>query len=805
MALLGGVGLVGGCSSGGPNEQTAAVTEGLSCNLGLANALSGACAKANGETSITASALASANPAQIIADNSAYGVRLVSVSGASEGALRFVPLQTTTYNIYLGAPNLPFRVVGPGGQVVASCSSTLTTTECNKLRRVNSYQLVAGQSYRLEVLPTTAANYVRLFIQTRLEPVATCDADDLTRVSAACSDAAAGSSKLTASAPNSGAPVALSLDTVYTLTLPSVGTNTYSGAFSFTPDTSADYELFIGTPKLPVAISVGASPVNPSCSRLVSSQECSLLKRGDRVSLQAGTTYVFTLGPNVNTQFIRTTIRRSVDPDECALGTDNCDRDPNACVNTDDGFSCVCPSGFAGDGVGPDGCQVAGVTSSQPAYLIPVADGVQTRAILTVGDSPNSKPNGDPYRMVGIPDGLGAFDNGDGTFTLLSNHELTNAAGVARAHGGTGAFVSRWQVRKSDLRVLHGEDLIQQLQLWNGTGYTPTTGVAMARFCSADLAAPSAYFNASSGLGFDGRLFLSGEESGLEGRLFAHGMDGTSWELPRLGKMAFENALASPAPSDTTVVVGTDDGTGGQLYVYVGQKTNAGSPVERAGLSNGSLYGIRVVGVAAEDAATGIATGRFELADLGNVENSTGAALESASVAAGVTSFQRPEDGLWDPTHPNDFYFATTASFTTSSRLWRLRFDDATNPAAGGTIEMLLDGSEGQRMLDNLAIDARGHIMLVEDVGNNSHLGRVLRYDVASDALSVVATADPVRFTAGAADFLTQDEEASGIIDASELLGPGWWLLDEQAHYSLGGELVEGGQYIALYDPATAN
>ncbi|MFZ5893498.1 MAG: hypothetical protein ACOY0T_20725 [Myxococcota bacterium] len=847
--LLSGAGLSSGCSSSAGPEETGNLGQALTCDLGLTTALSGACSKANSEASITASALSNPNPAQIVADSSAYGVRLINVGGSYQGALRFVPLQTTSYNIYLGSPNLPFRVVGPGGQVVApSCSSTLTSTECNKLRRVNTYQLVAGETYRLEVQPTTAASWVRLFIQTRLEPVATCDADDLTRLSVACTDAEAGSTKITASNGGVGTPV--SLNTVYNITLPTVGTNTYAGTFSFSPAVSGDYELLLGTPKIPVAVAVGASPVNPDCSRLVSSAECKLLRRGDRLTLEGGVTYSFTLGPNVNTQFVRATIRRSVE-DECALGTDNCDHDPNACVDADEGFSCVCPTGyvgtgvgddgcapeavnecalntdncddapeacvdtpegfncvcpegFIGDGIGAEGCQPAGVTSSQTPYVIPVAEGVEIKAILTVGDSPNLKPSGEPYRMVGIPDGLGAFDNGDGTFTLLSNHELTAAAGIPRAHGGTGAFVSRWQIRKSDLRVLHGEDLIQQVQLFSGGVYTPTTGVAMSRFCSADLPAPSAFYNASTGLGFDGRLFLNGEESGAEGRGFAHGLDGTSWELPRIGKMAFENSLASPAQSDKTVVISTDDGTGGQVYVYVGDKTASGSPVERAGLTNGTLYGIRVVGVPVEDPATGIATGAFELADLGNVENQTGAALDAASVAAGVTSFQRPEDGLWDPSNPNDFYFVTTASFTSNSRLWRLRFNDATNPALGGTIEMLLDGSEGHRMLDNLGIDSSGHIMAVEDVGNQPHLGRVLRYDIASDTLSVVATADPARFTSGSPGFLTQDEEASGIIDASSLLGPGWWLLDMQAHYSLGGELVEDGQYLALYDPATA-
>ena len=112
--------------------------------------------------------------------------------------------------------------------------------------------------------------------------------------------------------------------------------------------------------------------------------------------------------------------------------------------------------------LGPAAC------SSQAPYLVPVSAGVLTKAIFTVGDSANLKPDGvTPYRMVGIPDGLGAFDNGNGSFTLLSNHELTNTSGIARAHGSIGAFVSRWIVRKSDLCVLHGDDLMQTIQLWN--------------------------------------------------------------------------------------------------------------------------------------------------------------------------------------------------------------------------------------------------------------------------------------------------------------------------------------------------
>lgn len=448
-----------------------------------------------------------------------------------------------------------------------------------------------------------------------------------------------------------------------------------------------------------------------------------------------------------------------------------------------------------------------GVASSKPSFLVPTAPGVQSRAILTVGDSTNLKPDGTPYRMVGLPDGLGAFDNGDGTFTLLSNHEAGATAGIARAHGAPGAFVSAWIVRKSDLAVLNGKDLMTQHVLWStaSSSYAaPSTGVAFSRFCSADLPDLSAFYDSVSGLGYEGRIFTNGEESGAEGRGMAHLMDGTSYELPRLGKFSYENAVANPGTGIKTVVVGLDDSGNGQVYVYAGDKTNVGSPVEMAGLTNGTLYGLRVPGFALENATTGIPSATaFTMANLGNVENTTGAALETASVAAGVTGFQRPEDGAWDPNNPNDFYFVTTASFTGNSRLWRLRFADAANPALGGTIDMLLDGSEGPRMMDNIGIDRRGHIIIQEDPGGQDYLGKVYRYDIETDSLTTILEHDPALFTPGAPGFLTRDEEASGVIDASDLLGEGWFLMSDQVHRALPGELIDDGQFVAVYDPGS--
>ncbi len=59
------------------------------------------------------------------------------------------------------------------------------------------------------------------------------------------------------------------------------------------------------------------------------------------------------------------------------------------------------------------------------------------------------------------------------------------------------------------------------------------------------------------------------------------------------------------------------------------------------------------------EGASGIPTGPFDLYDFGNVENTTGATLDSQSNANLVTKLNRPEDGAWDPNNPNDFYFVT--------------------------------------------------------------------------------------------------------------------------------------------------
>ena len=440
-------------------------------------------------------------------------------------------------------------------------------------------------------------------------------------------------------------------------------------------------------------------------------------------------------------------------------------------------------------------------------YLVPVSgSGVSFVPLLTVGDQVGT------YAMPGIPDGLGAFDNGDGTFTVLMNHELPATDGAVRDHGSAGAFVSRLVVDKATLDVVTASDLIQDVHL-----YDPATGnyieetTAFNRFCSADLAKPGAFYNAETGLGYqDGRLFLNGEESGVEGRAFAHIASGpeagNSYELAWLGNMAFENVVANPAGGDLTMVGMMDDGQNGQVYFYMGQKQATGNAIEQAGLTGGSLFGIHVDDLAAtaNNESNGSTLGgdfqsAFSMVDLGDVSGKTGAEIDAASEAAGVTSFLRPEDGAWDTQNTDRFYFVTTNAFNAPSRLWALDFND---DHTGGTVSMLLDGTEGQQMLDNITVNQDGKLMLCEDVGNQDHVGKVWQYDPATDALTEVAQHDPARFAPDGDFFLTRDEESSGVIDVSDILGDGTrdaYLIDVQAHYNLGGELVQGGQLMVMY------
>ena len=479
-------------------------------------------------------------------------------------------------------------------------------------------------------------------------------------------------------------------------------------------------------------------------------------------------------------------------------------------------------------------------TATEP-YLIPSIPGVKFVSILTVGDNIGG------YRMVGIPDGLGLFNSSKTQFTVLMNHEITNGAnvsGIQRAHGSKGAFVSRWTIDRNTLKIVKGEDLTpsaDKVHLWDPamSDYEQNGRTTQwQRLCSADLPAESALFG--KGRGTHDRIFFNGEEvsdpasSRAWARIVTGPHAGEAWQLPRLGRMSYENVVACPHSKDKTVVLLTDDGdlstapssTGfpSEVYVYIGEKAKFGHPIQQAGFTNGDFYGVQVVlngALVTEESdlfglgvtATGfIGKARFRLVNLGDVSNLTQRQIEDASIAANITRFRRPEDSAWDPRkgdkHRNDAYFVTTSDINTNCRLWRLRFDDVRkDPEKGGTIEILLHGDEGHRMLDNVTIDPFGRVVMDEDPGNNARVSKIWLYQIETGEFVQVAQHNPKFFdptVLNNSSFITQDEESSGIIDASGVLGDGWYLVDVQAHLLNANdpELVEGGQLLAMYiDP----
>ncbi|MBA2466569.1 MAG: DUF839 domain-containing protein [Sphingomonas sp.] len=454
-----------------------------------------------------------------------------------------------------------------------------------------------------------------------------------------------------------------------------------------------------------------------------------------------------------------------------------------------------------------------GPSSSTASYIVPSEPNVRLVSLITTGDPL-------PLNGVfgGIPDGLGALDNGDGTVTILVNHEYGPTAGLVRDHGSVGAYIDRIVIDKTTLAVVSSDDLIKTVQLWNDATDSYFLGTtAFNRFCSADLPATSALFNAATGLGSTAAIFLTGEEAGNEGRAFATivtgAAAGTAFELPFMGNLSYENVVANPFAQDKTVVAITDDQGGGQVYIYVGQKQATGSEIAKAGLTGGELYGIKVNGVPNE--ANGIAAnGSFSLQRIGDsvaggISNMTGAQIQSESVGDLVTGFLRPEDLAWDPDNPAVAYFVTTNSFsanpaTTPTRLYKIEFADITNPQLGGTITAVIDGTEGYdaHMFDNISV-ADGKVILQEDPGNQSYLAKIWEYDIASDTLSQLANFDPAYFTPGLPGFITADEESSGVIDVTTMFGDSdtrAYLIDAQVHANTNDPAtVQKGQLALMY------
>jgi Alkaline phosphatase PhoX len=456
-------------------------------------------------------------------------------------------------------------------------------------------------------------------------------------------------------------------------------------------------------------------------------------------------------------------------------------------------------------------------------YAEPVGSEYTIRPLFSVDDKVpliGGAP-GQQYRMVGIPDGLGAHPNGDGTSTLFMNHELTNTTLSEPVVGGPknrGAYVSKW-ILDADGDPIAGRrayDRVFNEDTFVGPAPDATnTTRALSRFCSGFLAGPAN--------GFDRWIYLTNEEEQTAANTF-DGMGGVSvaifdgelHTLPDLGRYSKENTVVQPHRGTRAVIFSTEDGPAtldNQLYMYVGKKRRSAeaSVLERNGLVDGTLYAFRSLDAARNSERTFV-TGsvRGEWVPIANAGALTDVQLEAASDAANAMTFIRPEDGAFNPNNPNEFFFDTTGSSSGSAdgvnelgRLYSLRLHPG-NPLKPATLTIVYNadlvvagGGDTAISPDNLDASSR-YLMINEDGTTESRAvmaakgrdGSIWRFDLAKGPTGAIgvdaSTATRVaELNPPGRDGIAVGPgvwETSGIIDTTALFGADTWLSDVQAH-----------------------
>jgi hypothetical protein len=486
------------------------------------------------------------------------------------------------------------------------------------------------------------------------------------------------------------------------------------------------------------------------------------------------------------------------------------------------------------------GTAAANSVLAKPEYIIASTDAATIKPLAFAGDTFGG------FTVQGIPDGMGAMRNADGTITLLSVHEvpsygaigaLAKAADKGKPIQGTS--ITKFTLNKAGDRVLKASDLVSSWSFYNyntkqyqssPVGAAPTTQTVgmdnfISRFCSATLVQAGAlsFKDGSTTLGYDGAVFLAGEEDGDSGygRGFAFDMDGNGINLPRMGLASWENLMPNLKPGKNTVVMGNEDGsaTDSQLFMYVGTKTASGTFADKAGLTNGDLHVMSIPNIA-NDNAFRTTYGKNKPVDVTFAKTIWDGDMKTQQVdhAAKGTEMSRVEDGEWDPKDPNVFYFVTTESnkdpgatkenpsepgiSRDGGGFWRLTFVDGQKPELGAKLELLLDGSEAPYLSkpDNMTITTDGIVLLQEDPGNNAHVARLVAFRLKDQKLAVVAEFNKDYFAKDASKFMTVDEESSGIIDVTSLIGkPG----DTAKHFYFNAQVHTTGAYTARPDLTT--
>lgn len=437
-------------------------------------------------------------------------------------------------------------------------------------------------------------------------------------------------------------------------------------------------------------------------------------------------------------------------------------------------------------------------------YMEPAAQGVSLSVIATAGDRV-----GGSYLIGGIPDGTGVIKKGN-NLRIITNHEWSSSVAAAVARPSTNNFTSASYISEmiynmTTKTITSAKDFMQYMDWFDYQTLeytyeptapkgatmkdafgTPNHGRALNRFCSATLAPAGAFFDAKSGYGYEGAVYLTGEEGSDESRGFAFNEDGDGAQMPRFGLAAWENFVPARTTGKNTVLFANEDGsaTDSQLWMYKGTKQKNGTWFENAGLTNGTPYVLATDVASDNEFRAKYGKNKSAKISFKAIDWTLNGGSQNAQARSGMT-LSRVEDGHFDPNKPNDYYFITTESnkdpqatapnpatpsvSRDGGALWRLRLKDVNDPLKGGTLTMLLDGSESVYLAkpDNIVVDTSGNILIQEDPGNNAAVSRVVAYRIADGKLATIAKFKSEYFSTGGSSFITIDEESSGIIEVT--------------------------------------
>ncbi len=483
----------------------------------------------------------------------------------------------------------------------------------------------------------------------------------------------------------------------------------------------------------------------------------------------------------------------------------------------------------------------AGFRTDVGAYITPTSPNTKVIPLITVGEDAGVSG----FTFEGIPDGIGLapVDGQSSQMDVFVAHEQSTVP-FRDERDHEDASVSRLRV---DFSKPNSPVIVDA-----AVPLGPEEG--FIRFCSAFMAGPQH--------GFDNYTFLLNEESNdvipvpdgavygsdpavapMRQAGYAAYLDTETGEfdaLASLGRHNHENTVIVPggwsdlvslSGDDTFTFPSTEDRPNlSQLYMSLSDDADAFMD------DDSTLYGFRVTGapgVVDADDPLNDANDYFEIQpgdtwsgeffpvpdDVARGLSTTLRPqddLEDWSNNNNIFQFIRVEDIAYDVNNPRVVYIADTGNSrlvesSTTGRLWRPSSGtgmdsggrifklvmNASNPTVVDEFSVLADAADvGFAKPDNIDTSARS-LMVQED--NDG--AKIWRYDLRKGTWSVVATVnDPVG-------------ESSGIVDASAWLGPGWWVLDVQAHgadqqvFSGQGELPlvkrEDGQLMLMRVPGS--